>query len=89
MVGAWCRHTLVSIVLGLSGVGSWSSGVLAFSSSGSVLLGLDVVLVVGLVLVLGGELGGGLLEEIHCCGIGRLVKRRGYIEIEVWRDVGF
>lgn len=80
MVGAWCRHTLVSIVLGLGIVGSWSSGVLALSSSGSVLLGLDVVLVVGLVLVLGGELGGGLLEEIHCCGSnGCLVKRKGYI----------
>ena len=87
MVGAWCRHTLVSIVLGLSVVGSWSRGVLALSSSGSILLGLDVILVVGLVLVLGGELGGGLLEEIHCCGIGGFVRRKGYIEIEVWRDV--
>lgn len=83
MVKAWCRHTFVSIVLGLSVVGTRSSGVLALSSSGSVLLGLDVVLVVGLILVLGGELRGGLLEEIHCCGIGCLVESKGYIEIEV------
>ena len=62
------KLTLVSVVLGLS-VGGWSSSVLALSSSSGVLLGLDVVLVGGLVLVLGGELGGGLLEEIHCCGV--------------------
>ena len=81
MVGARYRQTLVSIVLGLSVVGSWSSGVLSLSSSGSILLGLNVVLVIGLVLVLRGELRGGLLKEIHCCGIVCLVKLK-----RVYRD---